>query len=294
MFGYVKAEISELKVKHYELYKSVYCGLCHHMRKRSFFATFSLSYDFVVPSVFALAFTDNKNITFPKKRCLAHPLRKRRIIDGGNAMQKVADFAILLVYYKLLDDKTDRDTGFFKRLASSLALPFVAGARKKILRIGYAETDTVIRDKLSALSECEKSKKESVYDGASIFGELIAEIFSQSAEKDPDRRCLHEIGYRVGRWIYIADALDDIPKDKSTGSYNPFIISGEDLSTDEFRSTIESALKIELSEAEKALAIINIEDEGLLDIIQNILYIGMPEKIKNILYEKDKKRKAES
>ena len=288
MFGYVKAQTSELRVKHYEFYKSVYCGLCHHIKKRSFFTTFSLSYDFVLPSLFAIAFTEKENVVLKKKRCIAHPLRKKAVIDGGDAMQRVADSAILLVYYKLLDDKTDKDESFKKRFLSSLALPFAAGARKKILSLGYLDTDEMIREKLSSLSLCEKEKRESVYDGASIFGELLAEVFSKTAVKDSDRRCLYEVGYRVGRWIYIADALDDIQKDKDSGSYNPFLASGEDTSCENFKNAIETALRLELSEAEKALDLINIEDDGLLEIIRNIFYIGMPEKIASILHPKDK------
>ena len=116
MFGYVKALTPELKVKEFELYRSVYCGLCHHIKKRGSFMTFSLSYDFVLPSLFSLAFTDVESISFKKKRCLAHPLRKRKVIDGGENMQAVADAAILLVYYKLLDDNTDKDEKLGKKI----------------------------------------------------------------------------------------------------------------------------------------------------------------------------------
>ena len=285
MFGYVKALTPELRVKEFELYKSVYCGLCHHIKKRSSFMTFSLSYDFVLPALFALAFTDIGSISFQKKRCLVHPLKKRKVIDGGENMQAVADAAILLVYYKLLDDKTDKDVKFFKRISSSSALPFAARARKKVLNAGYTPIDDIIKEKIASLSVCEKENSASVYDGATIFGELLAEVFSASVKKDSDRRCMYEIGYRVGRWIYIADALDDIPKDLKNGSYNPFISSGEDLSSDAFKENIEMALRLELSESEKALDLLEIGDPGIFNIIQNILYIGMPNVIHRILYK---------
>ena len=249
--------------------------------------TFSLSYDFVLPALFALAFTDIGDISFKKKRCLVHPMRKRKVIDGGENMQAVADAAILLVYYKLLDDKTDKDEKFFKRAASSYALPFAARARKKVMNIGYTHIDNVIKEKIASLSLCEKEKNESVYECASIFGELLAEVFSASVKRDSDRRCMYQIGYRVGRWIYIADALDDIEKDRKNGSYNPFILSGEDTSSESFKENIEMALRLELSESEKALDLLEISDPGIYNIIQNILYIGMPEVIHNILYKKD-------
>ena len=285
MFGYVKALSSELKVKQYELYKSVYCGLCHHMKKRGRFITFSLSYDFVLPSLFALAFTEKEKISFTKKRCLAHPFKKRPAVDGGDAMQSVADAAVLLVYYKLLDDKNDCDTGFFKRIASAFALMFAGSARKRVLKARGETTDAVIKSKIAELSLSEKEKRESFYDGASIFEELLAEVFSQSVESEHNRRCLHEIGYRVGRWIYVADAIDDIEHDKKSGSYNPFIFSGEDTDSAAFRESIELALRLELAEGEKALDLIDISDDGLRAIIENILYLGMPDTIHRILYK---------
>ena len=147
MFGYVKALTPELRVKEFELYRSVYCGLCHHIKMRSPFMTFSLSYDFVLPALFSLAFTDVESISFKKKRCLAHPMKKRKVIDGGENMQAVADASILLVYYKLLDDKTDKDEKFGKKISSSLALPFAARARKKVLAAGYREIDSIIKEK---------------------------------------------------------------------------------------------------------------------------------------------------
>jgi hypothetical protein len=32
MFGYVRPYRDELKVKDYELYRAVYCGLCHSLK----------------------------------------------------------------------------------------------------------------------------------------------------------------------------------------------------------------------------------------------------------------------
>lgn len=290
MFGYVRALPSELKVKEYELYKSVYCGLCHHIKKRGFFMTFSLSYDFVLPSLFALAFTDKKELTFKKKRCAAHPLKRRRVIDGGGNMQAVADAAVLLVYYKLLDDKNDRDGRFVKRLSSMLALPFASLARKRVIKSTGSDIDSIVKEKMESLSVIEEKRCESVYDGAGIFGELLAEVFSKNVKNDSDRRCIYEIGFHVGRWIYALDALDDMEKDRVSGSYNPFVLSGGDFYDEKFRENIELSLRLELTECEKALDLIRIDDVGLKNIIENTLYLGMPEVVKKILARKDKKQ----
>lgn len=290
MFGYVRALASELKVKEYELYKSVYCGLCHHIKKRGHFMTFSLSYDFVLPSLFAVAFSEKDELTFKKKRCLAHPFKKRKVLDGGEKMQAVADSAILLVYYKLLDDKNDRDSGFLKKTASAFALPFAARARKKVMKIRGEKIDLTVKEKMRALSVVEENKRESVYEGADIFGELLAEVFSADIKSDSDRRCMHEIGFHVGRWIYVTDALDDMEKDRKSGSYNPLVLSGGDLNDEKFKENIEISLRLELTGCETALDLIQINDSGIKNIIENTLYLGMPEVVKSVLAKKDEKR----
>lgn len=289
MFGYVRAQSGELKVKEYELYKSVYCGLCHHIKKRGYFMTFSLSYDFVLPSLFAIAFADKEEITFKKKLCLAHPFKKRRVLDGGDNMQSVADAAVLLVYYKLLDDRSDRDSGFLKQTASALALPFARAARRKVIKARGDALDLMIKEKMAKLSSVENERCDSVYEGASIFGELCGEVFKESAKSESDKRCVYEIGYRVGRWIYITDALDDMEKDKKSGSYNPLILSAGDISDEGFKESIQLSLSLELSESEKALDLISIDDQGLKNIIENILYLGMPEVVKTTIARREKK-----
>ena len=47
MFGYIKPDIPELKMKENELYKAVYCGLCKTMGKCTGCASqLTLNYDF--------------------------------------------------------------------------------------------------------------------------------------------------------------------------------------------------------------------------------------------------------
>ena len=43
---------------------------------------------------------------------------------------------------------------------------------------------------------------------------------------DPaQERVLSRLGYLLGRYVYLADAVDDLEKDRRTGSYNPLLKS---------------------------------------------------------------------
>ena len=47
MFGYVKPDKSELRIKEYETYKAVYCALCKELGKRyGLMSRLTLNYDY--------------------------------------------------------------------------------------------------------------------------------------------------------------------------------------------------------------------------------------------------------
>lgn len=60
MFGYIRPFQPELRMKEYEAYKSVYCGLCKELGRRyGIFARFTLSYDFTFLAILSMAVQTN-------------------------------------------------------------------------------------------------------------------------------------------------------------------------------------------------------------------------------------------
>ena len=55
------------------------------------------------------------------------------------------------------------------------------------------------------------------------------------------------LGYNLGRWIYVLDAVNDMDKDYKSGSYNPLLtdIGGEDIS--DYRKKIAMEQEISLT-----------------------------------------------
>ncbi|MCD7788410.1 MAG: DUF5685 family protein, partial [Firmicutes bacterium] len=104
-------------------------------------------------------------------------------------------------------------------------------------------------------------------------------------------------------FIYIADAADDVGEDIKAGRWNPIAslwrdeIHGGKFS-DTAKAAILSSVKLELSRAAGAAELIELPPGGYpetLEIVKNILYLGMPETARRILYEggmrKNKNRK---
>lgn len=281
MFGYVRVNSSELKVKEYELYRASYCGLCRAMgRCTGQCSRMTLSYDFAFLVMLRAALTDTE-LSFSKKRCFVHPLKKRNMLDGSKELDYCAYAAAVLNSHKLKDDIAD-ERGM-KRLRARIASPIVGRGRKKALRAGLAELDVRVANGLSELYALEKRRLPSVDAPAAIFGDILAALCSFGLD-GPGARIAESLGRSVGRWIYITDALDDMREDKEKGRYNPFLLLYDGRIPDERElGEIKLALKAELLSAEAAADLIDTEKLSVKNVIENILYLGMPDTVERIV-----------
>lgn len=287
MFGYIKPVVGELKVKEHEFYRAAYCGLCRALGSKSSLLSLTLSYDFVFLAIVRMAAENDTDCKISYKRCIAHPFKKRAYLEPNASLQYTASAAALLLYYNLLDDI--KDSIGAKKFFSRLLFQKAKRLRKK--NLGNGELDLLIEKELCILAEEEKKESGSIYDCAEPFGRLLGNVFSYGASSDKNKRCLFNFGRYIGRWIYITDALDDIEEDAKNGTFNRLLFDRR-ARDESFVRDISDALILELAEAEKVLDLMDIEDSGLLDIIRNILYLGMPECAKKAaLGEKRKDRK---
>lgn len=283
MFGYIKPVAAELKVKEYELYRAVYCGLCGALgRNTTCISRLSLSYDFVFLAVVRMALAGESG-RIEKRRCIAHPTKKRAVLTNASQLDYCARLSSVLTYYKVRDD-IDDDRGF-KRLGARMLLPFAAVMRK---RAGVdAEAEAVIRLKLNELSWLEADKCASFDRAAEPFGELMAYLCSYGFDADsPQYRIANVIGRHIGRFVYIIDAADDLEGDIRSGAYNPFRMMYKDPLNDLSRNAekIKTALTMELMGVERAVELIDfssVPEYG--EIIRNIIYLGLPELSDKIL-----------
>ncbi len=274
MFGYVKPFPPELKVKEYDFYRSVYCGLCRALGRRiALCAELTLSYDIVFLALLLMSLKNEKTeIKF--RRCGVHPLKKRPVLEINTSLIEAAEIGALLSYYKVIDDL--HDCRGIRKLTPLLLLPAIKYMKKKVNP--DKEFDQAIKSGLEILNKLETENTLSVDTPAEAFGNVMSVVFAYACGDGINRRIGEVIGKYIGRWIYIVDALDDIEKDKKSGSYNPFVFS-DDISP----VHIETALIGELQNIEKAVNLIDFRDGGIENIIKNIIYLGMPQRAKEIM-----------
>ena len=281
MFGYIRTDVPELRVRENEYYRAVYCGLCRAQGKcTGQCSRMTLSYDMTFLALLRLAIS-KETPEIKSGRCLAHPFKKRAYVADCDALSYCAYASALLFYGKTVDDILDEKGR--KRFKAKLIKPFASGMRKKALK-KYALLDEKIASGLKKLSEIEKQKLPSVDIPAEHFGEILADIVSFGLS-GKDEVIMKNIGRHIGKWIYILDACDDLSEDVSKGRFNPFIYlyDGEPL-TSELKQDINTSLKLELLAAEPAFDFIDFDGKSDIEgIIKNIIYRGMPDVAERVL-----------
>lgn len=276
MFGYVKPVVPELLVKDYEFYRATYCGICRSMKKHTGkLSNVTLSYDSVLLALVRMLYVEDKDISAKARRCVAHPFKRRPMLNINSATEYTARAFAILSYYKVKDDLADE--GFRKKLLITPARPILASGAK---RAKIPDVEEVIARKLSEIGELEKQRVASVDEPANLFGELLGEVFAHGL-MEKDAIVCREFGFRLGRFIYAADAAEDYDEDRREGKYNPYVLlyDGAEL-TEENRQSIKCALILECKKMEAAVDLMPFGNRYTIEnIVRNIIYRGLIKRI---------------
>ena len=285
MFGYVKPVVGEMLVREHEFYKATYCGICRAMKKHTgVLSNVTLSYDSVFLALVRMLYIPDGDFAAEQRRCIAHPAKKRPMLKENSAIEYTARAFAVLTYYKLKDDLSD-ESGL-KRLGVTAVRPIVSFASEKASLVSLAN---IVSDRLDKITALEKAKCESIDTPATLFGELLGEIFAYGLPEN-DRLVPYEVGYHLGRFIYAADAAEDYEKDRKSGSYNPYVLlyRGEML-TEENKQNIKCGLLLECKKIESAVNLLPFGTRATIEnIINNIIYLGLVKRIE-FLDGKEKK-----
>lgn len=273
MIGYIKANKAQLKVKDYEIYKGIYCSLCKQLRKSySPLAQIFLSYDFAFLLVLKMAISPECP-TFKTKRCHYNPLVKCNCCVNED-IALCADLSIIISYYKVKDNI--RDSKFLKKIAIYLFLPLVVIMHNKAKR-RLPDFEKVIARAMFEQASLEDNNQMSVDMAAQPTARALSAIFSMRESHDEQKKVLERLGYMLGRWVYIIDAVDDLPDDIKNNSFNPFRLNISDADSAEqnaqFFEYAGEVLSTTAGEAVLAFELLNIN--RFQDILENILFDGL-------------------
>ncbi len=267
MFGYVNVYKDLLRVCDYNTFRGYYCGLCRELGKKYNAVTrLGLSYDMTFLAILISSLCDDKP-KFESKRCLVHPMAKRASVTDDFGIEYAADISVILTYLKLKDNWDDeRSVKSFLRVF--YLYPYKRAAKKR-------------KDKFSSITACMEDLRVLEAEGcdnpdkvADCFGRLLQDVF----DIDGKNRAMAWLGYNIGRYIYVLDALLDLEDDIKKGCYNPFYkMSGD---KDALKEQVKYSLLLTLTEVSNAYNLLDIKKNK--EILDNIIYVGLRNNLEKI------------
>ena len=279
MFGYVKPNIGELRVRDNELYKATYCGLCRTMGKcTGCMSRMTLSYDFAFFALVRMAMEKTK-AQVKMHRCIAHPLKRRPMLEINPALEFSAKSSVILTRLKLKDNVNDSH-GISRLLAKIVGLVsvFFKKTDKELLPL-----EEKIKECIGELSSLEKEECDSIDMVANTFGELLGTVCAFGLDEELSK-VGYEIGFHLGKWVYVTDACDDFEKDIKSGSYNVLALAFGNSLNDSCKEMIKQAMMLELSQMSRALELIDFSSHrDVENIVKNVVYDGMVRESNRVL-----------
>lgn len=261
-----------------------YCGVCKSIgRNFGQAARFGLiNESAVLALILNLALSNINEATIKNSNCIAHPFKKSNFVTENDCVDYAAAINVILLYFKLEDNKLDDHS----ILASGGELAIKRGFKKATNK--YPIVSDSIYINLKALSNLEKNNCASIDEASEPFAAMMRDVFKW---KDCDffqdnlmkLEILGNMGYNVGKWIYLIDALSDVEKDKKSNSYNVLINKYPDeLDMGNISFILQMCLANLAESWEELKKIIEKENDSeniryinSLGVIDNLIYIGM-------------------
>lgn len=260
MFGLVNASLEELSEQQRSRYQAVYCGICRAIREADGqLCRLGLSYDMAFLALLHMSLyePEEKN---GEGRCIAHPAKRRPWTDN-EYIRYAARMNVALAAYKARDDWDDDG----KRSARLMAKLF--GKNEREIEAAYPRQCRAISECIRQLGALERGGCANPDEPASCFGALMAELLVYREDRWAEE--LRQVGFYLGRFIYLADAAIDYRRDVKHGKYNPFAAAGGTEDHEKWEQYLVLAMA-GCTDAYERLPLV--EDKGILD---NILYSGV-------------------
>lgn len=279
MFGYIRPLKDELKVREFEEFKACYCALCHTLKTRyGAFSRFILNYDFTFLTM--LLWEDSKAPAHKCGRCMASPLKKRTYCAPSKALEICAGYSVILAWWKLRDSVADES--FFASLRDRFLSVMLRKAYRKATK-KYPAFEKNVRQRLSELRMLESSDSGSLDACADKFAMITSALALEAVEHEKQRP-LEQLMYHMGRFIYIIDACDDFESDAKSGNYNAVARRYGNKTgklSDQEKESLRTTLMHSCSLIGAAYELMR--SNSWSPIINNIIYLGMPETCTRVL-----------
>lgn len=285
MYGYIVPNKKTLRPQDFVLYRSFYCGLCCQTGKLfGQLPRFTTNYDTAFLSALVFDYSVH-DLVIEQHNCVLNPFVKKAIVMDNELFERLAALNIITAYFKADDGVRDKDGAKYRVARSALKRAY-----KKAVNIA-PDVNSAVCAMYKALNDTEKSNCTSIDRAADHFAALYRDcvrlIAGVEISAEMDSLC-----YNLGKFTYLADALDDVADDFKDKRYNPFLASfGNEFTTrKEFilsnLEQIESVFKFTVNRCIESFGAIKFTQ--CYSLLQNVICDGMPSKVDELLKSEEK------
>lgn len=281
MFGYININQKIMTEENRQMYQAYYCGLCRRLKsscgtKGQMLLNYDMTFLVVLLTGLYELFDDTAMIT-----CALHPTKKRQVRLNA-ATDYAADMNVILAYHNLIDDWKD-DKAYTKRALAKMLDGDYARIMEK-----YPRQVRAVEEFMRRTEEAERNRETNLDAVAGLTGEMLGEVFC--GREDEWREELKNLGFYMGKFIYIMDAYEDYDADLKKNEYNPLTYLVRE-SAEDFDTLCRLLLTSMMSECAKSFERLPILLHA--DILRNVLYSGVWSKYEYLQLRKKKlKEKA--
>lgn len=278
MYGYIVPKKSTLRASDFVLYRAFYCGMCCETGRRyGQLPRFTTNYDFAFLSALLHDYAQ-ADVVIEEHGCVLNPKRKA-ILQTNELLTRLAATNILLCYKKADDGVIDGDGIKYRAVRRLLKKPFRSA--KRTCPLVYEAIEKAYK----AQREVEKSKVASTDRAADPFAGLMRELPELILGSKTDDN-LKGLCYNIGKFVYLADALDDVADDHKHKRYNPFLevygrFDGRREFIEEHRTDLEFCLNSICNRAERYFDSLRFTQS--YSLLRNIVFDGMRDKADELL-----------
>ena len=189
------------------------------------------------------------------------------------------NFNTILGHWKLVDDIEDKG-GVLRKILDSVmikrhyrkackAMPEVAAAVEK----GYR-----------GLAEREREKCASLDLAAHPFAQMMKEC-TRLILADDYQDAIGDMMYCIGKWVYFADAIDDVEEDAKKDEYNCMLVGYDFKDRETFISDRKDMITFALEDSCRGIneAFDRVTLKAFEGVITNIIWYGLREKTAELL-----------
>lgn len=291
MFGYIRPEKADLTFREFAHYRSIYCAICEGLKAEAgTMQRFAVNYDSSFLAIYLLSF-QKENPELKEVSCPLRPFRKNMVINKNPILDYTVQLTCALIYEKALDDLRDGDhlrglvlqNAFRKSAAAfrSQNRERVDEAKRAIDELCRAENNFLRQEDHPASDAVAIQAQEAAgYNVKALLplleGGLV--LCDHPAFKDAGMRHLAVLAFsKIAAWVYLIDALEDLPRDRKKQKPNPF----SSLPDEEAKKLADELLQKQELDLDRHFALLPYVRDAHL--IQNIICQGLPAERQRVL-----------